>query len=80
MAIRAGLREELLKLTAAERRDLAEALCDSLEDERGDAGWEDAWRAELEKRMADVTSGSVQLVDADEVHAGLRSELRRIPR
>lgn len=80
MAIRAGLREELLTLSVAERRELAEELCESLEDEPGDAAWEEAWSVEIERRLAEVTAGSVKLVDADDVHAELRAELGRTAR
>jgi|JI10StandDraft_1071094.scaffolds.fasta_scaffold27614_6 putative addiction module component (TIGR02574 family) len=80
MAIRVGLREELLTLSVTERRELAEELCASLEDELGERAWEEAWSSEVERRLAQVTSGAVTLVDADEVHADLRAELRHADR
>ena len=80
MAIRAALREELLTLTVAERRELAEELCESLEDELGDEEWEVAWGAEVARRLAEVEAGTVKLVDADEVHDELRAELGRTSR
>lgn len=34
-----------------------------------------AWRSELRRRIDDVESGKVELVDVDESHAQLRTEL-----
>lgn len=34
-----------------------------------------AWRSELRRRIDDVESGAVELLDADEVHAQIRAEL-----
>ncbi|MEO8841073.1 MAG: addiction module protein [Kofleriaceae bacterium] len=75
MSIRPELRSELLTLSADERQELADELYESLVDESLDPDWESAWSKEIEQRMADVASDRVKLVDADEVHAELRSEL-----
>lgn len=75
MVIRGALREALLRLSAAERRDLAEALCERLDDEPLDPAWKQAWSREVEDRLAEVVAGKVALFDADEVHAALRAEL-----
>lgn len=77
MAIRVALREELLTLSAVERRELAEALCESLDDEPLDPPWEQPWSREVERRLAEVVAGKVSLLDADEVHSDLRAELSR---
>ncbi len=75
MTIRAGLREELRTLSVSERRELAEELCEGLDDESLDPAWEQAWSQEVERRLADVNAGKVALIDAEEVHSSLRAEL-----
>ncbi len=80
MAIRPELRAELLALPATERGALADQLYDSLDDEPLDPGWEQAWSQELARRVADVAAGRVELIDAEQVHAELRTELRPAPR
>lgn len=39
------------------------------------AGLEEAWRVELRRRSADIENGKVELLDADESLAQLRTEL-----
>ena len=34
-----------------------------------------AWRSELRRRIDDIESGKVELLDADEVHAQIRAKL-----
>jgi putative addiction module component (TIGR02574 family) len=70
------LRSELLTLSPEERLELADELYESLVDESLDPHCERAWSEEIQKRMADVAADRVELVDADEVHALLRDELR----
>ena len=76
MAIRAELRDELLKLPADQRQELADELYESLDDEPVDAAWERAWSDEVACRVQEIADGKVQLVDADDMHAELRDELR----
>jgi putative addiction module component (TIGR02574 family) len=76
MAIRPELRDELLKLPADERQELANELYESLDDEPVDPTWELAWSDEITGRVQEVADGTVRLVDADEMHAALRSELQ----
>lgn len=78
MAMRPELREELLKLPAEERQDLADQLYESLGDEPLDAAWESAWSDEIARRAQDIAHGKVQLIDADDMHAELREELRSL--
>jgi len=40
-------------------------------------GWERSWSIEIERRMADVVTNRVDLIDADDVHVELRAALRR---
>ena len=76
MPIQPGLREQLLKLPAEERQELADELYESLDDTEVDPAWERAWSDELDRRLQEVAAGTAELVDADEVHAALREELR----
>lgn len=80
MAIRPDLRAELLTLPASEREELADQLYESLDDEARDPDWEQAWRKEIERRLVDVTSGRVELLDADQLHDALRTELHALRR
>jgi putative addiction module component (TIGR02574 family) len=72
MAIRPELRSELLSLSAEDRHELADELYESLIAEPLDP----AWTQEIEQRVEDIAAGRVELIDADEVHAELRAELR----
>ncbi len=76
MPIESGLREQLLKLPAEERQALADELYESIGDTGIDPAWEKAWIGEIGLRLEDVRAGTAELVDADEVHASLREELR----
>jgi putative addiction module component (TIGR02574 family) len=76
MSIRPELRDELLRLSAEERQELADELYESLDGEPDDPEWERAWAAELERRVQDVVDGRVELLEADAVHADLRADLR----
>jgi putative addiction module component (TIGR02574 family) len=76
LAIRSELRHELLTLSPEDRHELADELYESLVAEPFDPEWERAWSREIEQRVEDIVAGRVELVDADEVHAELRAELR----
>ena len=64
---------EALKLTAEERAHLADRLLASLSE---DAEVEDAWAIEVERRVAEIESGRVQMTPADEVIARARESLK----
>jgi putative addiction module component (TIGR02574 family) len=63
-------------LSSEDRARLAEELLDSL-DGASDAEAEAAWDHEIERRVAEVESGAVKLVPAEEVHAEARRLIRR---
>jgi len=68
------LSQRARELTPEERARLAEELLASLEgglEPQVDAAWDD----ELRKRIAEVESGTVKLVPADEVFARVRRAL-----
>ena len=63
--------EEALKLSPNERAEVAEQLIASL-DEAPDAGVEQAWQEEVQRRLQQVERGEVELIDSDTVMAELR--------
>jgi putative addiction module component (TIGR02574 family) len=68
----ADLLEQALKLPAAARAALADSLVESLDDEL-DEDAEDAWRAEIARRVEELSSGAVQAVSWDETRRRLRA-------
>ena len=67
------LEAEALKLTAGERAAFAQLLLASLDE---DAEIEDAWAAEVERRISDVESGAVQVIPISEALAQVRAALK----
>jgi hypothetical protein len=69
-------------LLSLDRRDRAEVLHRGIQSlDVDDQAAEDqaeidaAWRSELRRRIDDIESGKVELLDVDESHAQLRAEL-----
>lgn len=60
-------------LSADERELAAVALQQISDDEQAEV--DAAWRSELRRRIDDIESGKVELLDVDESHAQLRAEL-----
>ncbi len=73
--ILAELKEKAAQLPEAERAELALALIESL-DGPADVDVEEAWRVEIEHRVAQVERGEVELMPGDEVFERLRRRLR----
>ena len=67
------LEAEALKLTLSERAVLAQRLLASLDE---DAEIDDAWAAEIERRIADVESGAVQVFPIAEALVQVRAALK----
>lgn len=67
------LEAEALKLDTAERARLVEHLIASLDE---DTEIEEAWAAEVERRMKATDTGSVQLVPAADAIAQARAALK----
>ena len=63
-------------LSAADRTRLVEELLDSLQGV-SDSDAEAAWDREIERRVAEIESGAVKLIAAEEVHAEARRLIRR---
>lgn len=66
--------QEAAELTEEERASLAGLLIDSLEGE-ADPGVEEAWAAEIQKRVAQVEAGTAKTVPWEEVRQRLISRL-----
>lgn len=64
---------ELAALSEQERAELASFLIESLEDEV-DADIESAWEAELNRRAAEIHSGSAVGVPSEQVFAAMRGK------
>jgi putative addiction module component (TIGR02574 family) len=62
--------EEAMRLAPEERATLMRLLIDTLDSE-SDEGVEDAWRVEIERRMAELDAGAVQAVSWEELRARL---------
>ena len=67
------LEAQALKLTTSERAHLAERLIASLDE---DAEIEEAWAVEVERRIAEIDSGRVQMIPATEAIARARESLK----
>ncbi len=67
------IESEALKLSVTERAKLAEHLIASLDE---DSEIDDAWGAEVERRIAEIEAGTAQLIPAAEVIANARATLK----
>ncbi len=65
------LEQKASQLSVNERAQLALFLLESLEPTE-DAGIEEAWRIEVESRLAEIERGEARLVPAEEVFENLR--------
>lgn len=59
-----------MRLDPEERATLMRLLVDTL-DAESDEGVEDAWRVEIERRIAELDAGAVQTVSWEELRARL---------
>ena len=71
-----NLRSSVLALPEPERAELARDLVQSL-DGPPDAEVADAWDAEILRRLAQIESGSAQLIDREEFRRRIRARLER---
>jgi putative addiction module component (TIGR02574 family) len=62
--------EEAMRLDPEERATLVRLLIDAL-DAKSDEGAEDAWRSEVERRIAELDAGTVETVPWEELRARL---------
>lgn len=79
MAVPHKLVTELLQLPDEERGALVALLLRSLEPADGDEAtgqaWEAVWSTELDRRLGEVTDGTAELIDGDQVAAEMRAML-----
>ena len=62
--------EEAMRLDPEERATLMRLLIETL-DSDAEEGVEDAWRVEIERRMAELDSGGVEMIPWEELRAQL---------
>ena len=68
------LLDQALRLSDAERGKLAAHLLQSLDPDEDDLSpeqWDEAWSAELDRRVHEAREGTVELVDGDQMLAEL---------
>jgi putative addiction module component (TIGR02574 family) len=72
-----ALLQEAMRLPLDDRATLIGRLLETLDD--GDQltgeAWEAAWSQEIERRVRDIESGAVELVDADDALARVRARI-----
>lgn len=72
------LEAEALELSLRERAQLAHRLIASLDEATDDpAEVERAWEEEIRRRLAELESGTAELIPAEQVFAELRTRTRR---
>jgi hypothetical protein len=71
MAAYDALLDQALQLPEEERGKLAARLLQSLDpdddDELSPEQWNEAWSAEIDQRVHEIRTGSVELIDGDEM-------------
>lgn len=70
------VRSEALNLTESERAELAHNLVASL-DGPSEPDVEQAWNAEILRRLAEIDSGSANLIDREELGRRMRARMSR---
>jgi len=73
------LYEEAMRLDPKERAELTGLLIESLEPE-SDPGVEEAWVAEVERRLAELDSGAVKTIPWDELRSKLYAKMNAADR
>ena len=68
------IRSEALNLSESERAELAHSLVTSL-DGPADQRVEEAWDAEVRRRLAEIDSGTAQLIDREEFRRRLQERM-----
>jgi putative addiction module component (TIGR02574 family) len=70
------VRSEALRLSEAERAELAHSLVESL-DGPADPNAESAWDAEIVRRLAEIDGGTAELIDREEMRRRMRARMNR---
>ena len=72
-------RSEALRLSEAERAELARSLVESL-DGPADPDAESVWDAEIVRRLAEIDAGTAKLIDREEMRRRMRAHMNRSAR
>ena len=70
------VRSEALRLSEAERAELAHSLVQSL-DGPADPDARSAWDADIVRRLAEVDAGTAELIDREEMRRRMRASMSR---
>ena len=70
------VRSEALRLSEAERAELAHSLVQSL-DGPADPDAQSAWDVEIVRRLAEVDAGTAELIDREEMRRRMRARMSR---
>ena len=70
------VRSEALRLSEAERAELAHSLVSSL-DGPADAAAASAWDKEILRRLGEIDAGTAELIDRDELRRRMRARMSR---
>ncbi len=70
------VRSEALRLTQAERAELAHSLVGSL-DGPVDKDAESAWDAEILRRLDEIDAGTAELIDREELRRRMKARMSR---
>jgi putative addiction module component (TIGR02574 family) len=73
------VRDEAMALSPEERGHLAEELLDSVESDEVIA-WDDEYAAEIQRRVAEVKTGTAMMVPGDEAIAAARQAVDDVRR
>lgn len=68
--------QRALDLSTQDRGALIARLIDSLEDAQSEEGVEEAWTAEIKRRVDDIRSGKARLIPEEEVRRRAAVRLR----
>ncbi len=68
--------EKALALSAQDRGLLIDRLIESLDEGPGEQGVEEAWAAEIRRRIGDIRSGKARMIPAEEVRGRISARLR----
>jgi len=70
------VRSEAMRLTQAERAELAHSLVGSL-DGPADQDAESAWDAEILRRLGEIDAGTAELIDREELRRRMKARMSR---
>ena len=72
--------EKALALSTRERGVLIDRLIESLDEGPAEEGVEEAWAAEIKRRVDEIRSGKARLIPAEEMRRRAAARLRNAPR